>query len=188
MFVLSEMDVPRLEAKAVPYETITASINYAFLELGYASTTDDQEESIKRFLEGRDVFISLPTGEGKSLCYTTLPYVFDYLKRYLTPATWLSSIAVVISPLISLMKDQVTKFANRGLKCVYLGAEQDDVQVKADMLTGNFQLVYSSPESLLCVLQWREMFRSEVYQHNLVAVIVDEAHCIQEWLVISMVR
>ena len=71
---------------------------------------------------------------------------------------------------------------------MYLGAEQDDVQVKVDVLTGNFQLVYSSPESLLCVLQWREMFRSEVYQHNLVAVVVDEAHCIQEWLVISMVR
>ena len=61
VFVLGEMDVPRLEAEAVPYETIAASINYAFLELGYVSATDDQEESIKRFLEDRDVFISLPT-------------------------------------------------------------------------------------------------------------------------------
>ena len=114
-FAVGKMDIPRLEAKAVPYKTITASINYTFFELGYVSATDDQKKSIRRFLEGRDVFISLPTGEGKFLCYATLPYVFDYLKCYLTPSTWSPSTAVVISPLTSLMKDQVTKFVNRDL-------------------------------------------------------------------------
>ena len=78
------------------------------------------------------------------------------------------------------MKDQVTKYMNRGLKCVYL-EEKEDSNIKLDVLASNYQYVYLSPESLLCALQWREMFRFEVYQHNLVAIVVDKAHCIKEW-------
>lgn len=91
------------------------------------------------------------------------------------------SIVIVVSPLISLMKDQVYKFASRGLTCAYVGEDQMDSSVKVGVIDGKYQLVYLSPESLLCVLQWREMLRSDVYQRNLVAVIVDEAHCVEKW-------
>ena len=59
--------------------------------------------------------------------------------------------------------------------------------MKAGVVAGDFQLVYMSPESLLCVLQWREMFRSKIYQKNLVAAIVDEVHCVEKWLVSCMI-
>lgn len=185
------MDIPRLEAKGVALDLVSDAIKHACLDLGYAAATSDQAKAIKEFLQGRDVFVSLPTGEGKSLCFAALPGVFDFLKRqlalssdhHLAEPSETSSICIVVSPLIALMKDQVAKFSDRGLQCAYVGEEQDDLAVKAGVVAGDFQLVYMSPESLLCVLQWREMFRSEIYQKNLVAAIVDEAHCVEKWLV-----
>ena len=66
-------------------------------QLGYATIRPDQNRAIKSFMEGHDVFISLPTGSGKSLCFSALPYAFDYhYKR-------VGSIVVVFSPLIALL-------------------------------------------------------------------------------------
>ena len=105
-------------------------IKHAFLALGYTAATSDQDKAIQEFLQGRDVFISQPTCEGKSLCFDALPGVFDFLKRHLTvstanPLAEQLSICVVVSPLISLMKDQVAKFSERGFKCAYVGEDQD---------------------------------------------------------------
>ena len=68
-----------------------------------------------------------------------------------------------------------------GLKCAFVGDEQHDVSVKDGVVSGGYQLVYISPESLLRVLRWREMFRSAVYQEHLVALAVDEAHLVEKW-------
>ena len=180
------MEIPRLRATGVPKEVIADAMKYSFLQLGYPGITDEQEKAILEFVRGRDIFISLPTGEGKSLCFASLPYTFDFIRRYLasvsgpTPDCPLkhSSICAVVSPLISLMQDQVAKFSKRGLKCAYVG---EDETVRAGVREGAYQLIYLSPESLLCVLQWREMFRSSVYQENLIGMIVDEAHCVEKW-------
>ena len=67
-----------------------------------------QEEAVRRFVEGRDVFVSFPTGGGKSLCYSVLPLVFDKLRK-----TAGQSLVIVASPLIALMKDQVRALAER---------------------------------------------------------------------------
>ena len=77
----------------------------------------------------------------------------------------------------------MVKFSERGLKCAYMGEDQDDPAVKAAVIAGDCQRVYMSPELLLCVLHWREMFQSGVYQKNLVATVVDEVHCVEKWLV-----
>ena len=78
------------------------SIGNASERLGYSSLKSQQKRAITGFLEGNDVFVnSLPTGSGKSLCFALLPFAFDdFLRRE-------GSIAIVVSPLISLMKDQV---------------------------------------------------------------------------------
>ena len=77
------------------------SIGNASERLGYSSLKSQQKRAITSFLEGNDVFVSLPTGSGKSLCFALLPFAFDdFLRRE-------GSIAIVVSPLISLMKDQV---------------------------------------------------------------------------------
>ena len=103
--------------------------------------------AITEFLKGKEIFVSLPTGSGKSLCFATLPYVFDFLKHFLVAGNEPihSSICVVVSPLVSLMKDQVAKFGERGLRCAYVGEEQTDREIKSGVLAGEFQLVYMSP-------------------------------------------
>lgn len=86
------------------------------------------------FMLDRDVFVSLPTGSGKSLCYCILPAVFDILREESTP-----SIVVVVSPLIALMKDQVRSLLDRGVPAVYVGGID-----QADICSGKYQLVYMS--------------------------------------------
>ena len=80
------------------------------------------------------------------------------------------------------MEDQVAKASGLGLKCVYLSQEDrcNDELVQA-VLAGEYQIIFLSPEVLLTELRWREMLRTEVYQNNLVGVIVDEAHCVETW-------
>ena len=117
-----------------------------------------------------------------------LPYLFDLLKSQVSTVGDLelaveehSSIVNVVSPLISLMKDQVVKFSERGLACTFVEEEQKDTTTISNILCKQYQLVYMSPDSLLCVLKWREMFCSPVHVKNLVTIVVDEAHCVREW-------
>ena len=80
--------------------------------LGYASIRLNQLNAIKSFMEGNDIFVILPTGSGKSLCFTVLPFAFDCLYQRD------SSIVIVVSPLIALMKDQVrSMFCNE--RCMH---------------------------------------------------------------------
>ena len=88
----------------------------ALQQFGYLSFRSNQQElAIKNFVQGDDVFVCLPTGSGKSLCYCILPAVFDALRG--TDA----SIVVVVSPLIALMKDQVRAMSDKGARAVFVG-------------------------------------------------------------------
>ena len=80
--------------------------------LGYDSPTESQKSVIDMFVCGNDVFVSLPTGSGKSLCYASLPGVFDRLRQVIKASDRHHSIAVVVSPLSALMQDQVWQNAN----------------------------------------------------------------------------
>ena len=82
-------------------------ITRAAEKLGYYNIRPNQSKAVKAFLEGNDVFLSLPTGSGKSLCYAILPFAFDEL--YCREG----SLAIIVSPLKALMKDQVDKPLNR---------------------------------------------------------------------------
>ncbi len=117
--------------------------------------------------------MSLPTGSGKSLCYFVLPYTFDILRG----AT--SSIVVIVSPLSALMKEQVEKLRKKGAKAVYTG------DITGDELecvhAGEYQYVFTSPETLLTNMEWRDMLQTTVYEQNLVGLIIDEAHCVKQW-------
>ena len=147
----------------------------AAANLGYSSLKPEQELAILSFMEGNDVFVSLPTGFGKSLCYSALPYAFDQLR-----ATARQSIVIVVSPLIALMKDQVAIYSAKGLKVGCITGESTP-EVKNQVVKGNFQMVYFSPESLLSGHRWRELLQDEPYRSNVVAFIVDEAHCVKKW-------
>lgn len=135
-----------------------------------------QQSAIHDFVSGRDVFVSLPTGYGKSFCYALLSAVFDELHESIG-----TLIMIYVSPLTALMMEQRSKFIMRGIATEFVGELQQDVDAMECVKSWKIQLLFISPESLLNNPQWREMLISPVYQTNLVALVVDKAHCIIQW-------
>jgi ATP-dependent DNA helicase RecQ len=133
---------------------------------GFTSFRPAQEGIIQSIMEGRDIFAVLPTGGGKSLCYQL-------------PARLLDGIAVVISPLISLMKDQVDAASERGISAAFInstlgpGAIARSYSMVKDHAV---ELLYISPERLV-MPQFLDMLKSL----PLSLFAIDEAHCISEW-------
>ena len=162
---------------------IDECIAFAAAKFGCSTLKKEQDQAIRAFVEGSDVFISLPTGYGKSLCFAMLPFVYDRLKRDIVSGSerCISSIVICVTPLQSLMMDQHERFSRVGLRVEVVGGCQDDEDALIRVRNGEAQLIYISPELLLTNLQWREMLRSEVYQENLVAFVVDEAHTVNKW-------
>jgi len=145
--------------------------------IGYEGLMVKQEEAIVEFMSGKDVFVSLPTGSGKSLCYSILPLAFDAIHLGVK-----QSIAVIVSALISLMEDQIRAMANRNVTAVHVGdsakLNEDEIRKVCER---EYQLVFMSSESLLTDSTWRDMLQTAVYQERLIAFVVDEAHCVKKW-------
>ena len=172
--VLSPMQVLQ---PLLPLETLKDSIKTVACSLGYDKLKKEQEESISNFAKGRDVFVSLPTGYGKSICYIILPWLFDELRK-----VDMKSIVLVVSPLIALMRDQVGSITAMGITATYISDKEaaGSKERKQAIKNGMFQIVFISPEALI-LLKWRNMLSNKVYRDNLVAFVVDEAHCIKKW-------
>ena len=133
---------------------------------GYDTFREGQEILIDSILEGRDVLGIMPTGAGKSVCYQV-------------PALMLPGITLVISPLISLMKDQVQSLNEAGIHAAYINSSLTETQiVKALQLAANgqYKIIYVAPERL----ETNE-FLKFVRQAEISMVTVDEAHCISQW-------
>eukprot|EP00731_Ephydatia_muelleri_P005223 Em0002g1399a len=127
-------------------------IQSASLALGYPQLRSKQYDAVKSFLEGNDVFVVLPTGSGKSLCYSLLPLAFNTLLGRE------SSIVIVISLLKALMKDQVASLSSKDLVAAYVDADTlpDKEKIKR-VHSGQFSLLFISPELLLLNLAFREI-------------------------------
>ena len=134
-----------------------------------------QKEAIVEFARGKDVFVALPTGFGKSVIFGLLPRVFDHLKGST------GSIACIVSPLVALMRDLKAKFVPRGVSAEFLGELQTDAHAITRVTRGEQQLVFVSPESILDNLELRSMLYSTIYKESLVAIVIDEVHCIDKW-------
>ena len=145
----------------------------AVKEMGYEAIKQEQMEAILSFLNKKDVFVVLPTGYGKSLCFGALPKIFDKVLRKS------GSIALIISPLVALMNDQVASFQSKGVSAVRVGDCSPDTNSR--IIEGEYQLVFISPEAILSRRRWRKMLLSDVYQRNLIAIVIDEAHCVKKW-------
>ena len=154
-------------------DEINGATTAAAKDLGFSTLTREQTLVLQTFLSGKDVFVSLPTGSGKSLCYWVLPGAFDMLKKTQC------SVVLVVSPLVALMKDQVESLKLRGVNAVYAGEDCDMDRVAE----GSYPVIFVSPEALMTKSIWRNVLLSEVYQKHLVAVVIDEAHCVKKWYV-----
>ena len=142
-------------------------IHSAASSFGFTLKTE-QVESIFYFVKGMDVFVSLPTGFGKSLCYILLPRVFDLLR-----GVEKKSIVAVISPLIALMEDQMAVITSLGISAVHISERQStDSTTKHGIRHGNFQILFFSLEALFCSTEWRRLLSNDHYKLNLVGLVV----------------
>lgn len=133
---------------------------------GYTAFRSGQAELIDAQLSGRDVFGIMPTGGGKSLCYQI-------------PALMLEGITLVVSPLISLMKDQVTALKNMGVSAAYVNRSLSAEQIRLvlrNIQQKKYKIIYIAPERLLT-----ESFLAAISNLKIAMVAVDEAHCISQW-------
>lgn len=133
---------------------------------GFDKYRGGQEEIIKNIYSGNDTFVIMPTGAGKSLCYQL-------------PAIVLDGTAIIISPLIALMKNQVDQMQAFGIDARFLNSTLSKTEarkVKEDTLAQKVKLLYVAPESLT-----KEENIAFLQQANISFVAVDEAHCISEW-------
>ena len=147
-------------------EAMTEARRLLYEHFGYASFRTAQETLISALLEGRDALGIMPTGAGKSMCYQI-------------PALMLPGITLVISPLISLMQDQVRALKAAGIRGAYLNSSLSFRQyLKAldNARMGMYKIIYVAPERLET-----EEFLSFVHSVDISLVAVDEAHCVSQW-------
>lgn len=133
---------------------------------GYDTFREGQEPLIDGILEGRDVFGIMPTGSGKSLCFQI-------------PALMMDGITLVISPLISLMKDQVATLNQAGIHAAYLNSSLTPGQYRKALALageGRYPIIYVAPERLET-----EAFLEFALHARIAMVAVDEAHCVSQW-------
>ncbi len=133
---------------------------------GHSSFRHGQEDIIDELTSGRDAFCIMPTGAGKSVCYQI-------------PALMMKGITIVISPLISLMNDQVTSLTQSGIRAAYLNSSLSSGQysrVLENIRCGAYKLIYVAPERLTT-----ESFLRVCREIDISLVAIDEAHCVSQW-------
>lgn len=144
-------------------DPLSSSLQSVF---GYRTFRAGQKEVIEQICSGYDCLVIMPTGGGKSLCYQL-------------PALQLPGLTVVVSPLISLMKDQVDSLTQMGVSAAYLNSSlprEESAKILQRMHSGELKLLYVSPERLL-----QGHFIDRLHELHISLFAIDEAHCISQW-------
>ncbi|GGB68959.1 DNA helicase RecQ [Shewanella inventionis] len=152
-----------LDSLTSEQDILSARLQQVF---GYRDFRQGQRDVIERSLQGQDTLVIMPTGGGKSMCYQL-------------PALVLPGVTIVVSPLISLMKDQVDSLLQSGVSAAYLNSSlprEQSAEVLRKLHTGEIKLLYVSPERLL-----RPDFMERLQSVDVSMFAVDEAHCISQW-------
>ena len=133
---------------------------------GYQTFRSGQEEIIQNLFQGRDSLVLMPTGGGKSMCYQL-------------PATLLTGVTIVVSPLIALMKDQVDSLVHQGISAAFINSSLDGAEINKvfkKLNSGSIKLLYVAPERLS-----NHYFLTSLSNIEVSLFAIDEAHCISQW-------
>jgi ATP-dependent DNA helicase RecQ len=158
--------VPRSHGSARDTDPLGPVLDLVRQTFGFEGLRPQQDRAIRAALEGRDALLVMPTGGGKSLCYQA-------------PALVREGLTVVVSPLISLMQDQVDALRADGVPADMLTSSQasgERREVEAALARGDLKLLYVSPERLM-----NPGFLARLEAFSLAGVAIDEAHCISHW-------
>ena len=140
-----------------------------------------QLEALDALYRGLDVFLLLPTGYGKSISFECLPFLYDYKLSPTDPSK--KCTVLVVSPLISLMVNQVKSLRRRKVACCILSGNpgiEKDIQA-VSLSPGEYSLVFTAPEAIIENPKWQECLLELSAHGSIVAVCVDEAHCVSRW-------
>jgi ATP-dependent DNA helicase RecQ len=151
---------------ALMSSTRDAALSILQKTYGYPSFRGEQAEIIEHVISGKDAFVLMPTGGGKSLCYQI-------------PALCRPGVGIVISPLIALMQDQVDALKQLGVKAAAINSSMTGASIartKSGIRNGEFDLVYVAPERLLM-----EDFLALLHESTIALFAIDEAHCVSQW-------
>ena len=132
---------------------------------GYDSFRPLQKDIIDHIITGKDALVLMPTGGGKSICYQI-------------PALMLDGVALVVSPLISLMKDQVDALQANGIAAEALNSSNEEYVnriIRTRCQNGEIKILYISPERLITEIPWLQQFV------KISMIAIDEAHCVSQW-------
>ena len=156
--------------------SVRDALNFGLKKLGL-NDSENQRKVVEAYEIGRDVLMIAPTGSGKSFTFHIAPFVLDFFKHGETDIV--ETVCLVIFPLVSLMKAQVSSLCEKGVKAVVLGPESSDTETK-DASEDKYNLVFVSPEALF------SSHRSTILalKNKIQAVFIDEVYCVAKWLVV----
>lgn len=164
---LTTCAVPSIEDDAPQSDTLQKTcLNVLKKTFGYDEFREGQWDVINSVLNGKDSLILLPTGGGKSICYQL-------------PALVLEGLTLVVSPLISLMQDQVQQLQAQGVEAAYINSSLDPdalSEITRKLHSGELDILYVAPERLL-----QSYFLRSLHNINISLIAVDEAHCVSQW-------
>ena len=156
---------------------------YALERVGALSTLvlkKEQVSAVQAVYEWFDVFW-LPTGFGKSIRYELLPFVFDH-KLGRIEGTNIYSLVIVVTPLVSLMVDQVTDLKKRDVDAAIISGSDriEKSHLATEQKLKDYRVLFTVPEAIL-EHKWRYFFEKPDISNRIVAIVVDEAHCVSKW-------
>ena len=151
------------------------AIDTGLRKLGFKEIRENQREVAEGYVSGRDVLMVAPAGPGKSLTFHIAPFVLDVYQH--GERDVVETVCLVIFPLVSLMKDQVSSLRKKGVKAVVLGPESSETEIK-EASEGKFNLVFTSPVALF----GGQRSTIVALKSKIKAVFIDEVHCVAKWL------
>ena len=168
------------------------AILYALDTLGFTGKLQlkqYQKQYLNVLLCGtRDIFLTQPTGSGKSLVYMLFPYAMEYVQAENSNASPrgkdTTNIVLVVSPLLSLMNDQLSKLSSLGVRGINL-SDVNGASIPEKLINGEYTFVFGSPEKFLSH-EIRQLLKSKTFKEKVVGVFVNESHCIAKWYILHL--